>query len=132
MIIWSPEFETGIPEVDHDHQVLVDNLNRLETALQQRAGAEHINGMVAFLKRYAQQHFTREEGCMSRLHCPVAAANKIAHIKFIQTCAEARKKLESPTAASGVAIKIHSEMCAWIRDHILKIDLNLRQCVKPH
>ena len=130
MIVWNPEFATGVPEVDHDHQVLIDNLNRLETALQQRAGAEHINGMVAFLERYAQQHFAREESCMSRLHCPAAAVNKVAHQKFIQTCIAARAQLEAPAAGSGVAIRIHSEMCAWIRDHILKIDLNLRKCVK--
>jgi hemerythrin len=132
MITWTPELATGVPEVDHDHQVLIDNLNRLETALKERAGAQHILGMVAFLEKYAQQHFAREEGCMSRLHCPMAAANMAAHAKFVQTCAEARKKLEMPNAASGVAIKIHSDLCAWIRDHILKIDLSLRQCVKPH
>jgi hemerythrin len=130
MITWSPELATGVPEVDHDHLVLIDNLNRLETALKERAGAEHINGMVAFLERYAQQHFAREESCMNRLNCPTAAANKAAHAKFIQTCAEARKKLESPDAAAGLAFKIHTDLCAWIREHILKIDMGLRQCAK--
>ena len=130
MITWSNEFATGVDFVDHDHQVLIDNLNRLEAALRDGEGAARIGDLVTFLERYAKEHFAREERCMDQVRCPVAAQNRIAHQEFIATIADAKDRLFGTNTATAVSIKVHREMCQWIREHILKIDTHLRACAK--
>jgi hemerythrin len=130
MIIWKPEFETGVGEVDADHHRLVDGLNRLDELLATGQGSEHINAVLDFLGRYAEQHFTREEACMHRYQCPMADANKAAHAQFRATFAKAREKLAKPNSGALVARQVHTELVAWLSNHILKIDTSLRGCVR--
>jgi len=132
MITWNNEFATGVDFVDHDNQVLIDNLNRLEVALRDGEGAARIGDLLNFLERYAKEHFAREEKCMDQVRCPVAAHNRAAHKEFIASIAEAKDRLFATNSATAVSIKVHREMCQWIREHIMKIDLNLRACAKPN
>jgi len=129
MIIWKAEFETGVAEVDTDHKRLVDGLNKLEELLATGQGSEHINSVLDFLGRYADQHFTREEACMHRYQCPMAAANKAAHAQFRDTFTRAREKLAKTNSGALVARQVHGELVAWLSNHILKIDTSLRGCL---
>jgi hemerythrin len=129
MINWSPDFETGVAMVDADHRQLVSGLNQLEQAIELGQGSKAIDRIVAGLEQYAAAHFAREEDCMHRLHCPVAAANESAHRQFLASVKRAKTKLAQPGAAALVAIGIHGELVAWIRQHILTIDRHLRSCV---
>ncbi len=128
MIVWKPEFDTGVAEVDHDHKRLAEGLNKLEELLQTGRGSEGIPAVLDFLERYANEHFAREETCMHRLKCPTAAANVTAHAQFRQTFAKAKEKLQNPAASALVARQVHGELVAWITSHILKIDMGLRSC----
>ena len=130
MLVWSSKFETGVPEVDADHQRLVTALNRLEELLQKGAGSKVVNELLDFLGRYADQHFKREEACMHRLSCPTAAANISAHAQFMATFAKAREKLDNPNAGALVVRQVHTQLCDWIENHILKIDMGLKSCPK--
>ncbi len=130
MIEWSSQYETGVPEVDAAHQRLVEGLNRLELLLQQGQASRQVTDLLDFLERYAGQHFAQEEACMHRLRCPTAAANVAAHQQFRDTFAKARERLANPAAGALVARQIHGELCAWITNHILKIDTGLRSCAR--
>ncbi len=128
MIIWKSEYETGVAEVDHDHQRLVEGLNKLEELLQTGRGSESVAAVLGFLERYANEHFSREETCMHRLKCPNAAANVAAHAQFRQTFAKAKEKLENPGSSALVARRVHGDLVEWITSHILKIDMALKTC----
>lgn len=128
MLVWKPEFETGVAQIDADHRELIKGLNHLETALQSGEGSKTISKVLAFLEAYANQHFSREEACMYRLQCPSAIANKSAHQQFRETFARARERLASPTGGALVAAQVHREMCEWITNHICKIDSGLKSC----
>ncbi len=130
MITWKSEFDTGVAEVDHDHKRLVEGLNKLEELLTTGKGSETIPAVLAFLERYANEHFAREETCMHRMQCPTLAANIAAHAQFRLTFAKAKEKLQNPAAGALVARQVHTELVNWITTHIMKIDMGLRRCPK--
>ncbi|MFI5337313.1 MAG: bacteriohemerythrin [Opitutales bacterium] len=129
MLTWNDKYNTGIAEIDDDHQKLVEALNQLETALKQGAGAKQVGQLLDFLAQYATIHFAREESCMHRLNCPNAAANKAAHAQFIKKFSTAKSRLTQSTGAGAlVAIQINRELSEWISQHILTIDSGLKLC----
>lgn len=129
MLTWSPELDTGMPEVDADHRQLVVSLNELEIALRSGGGSKHVPVLLKFLEDYANIHFAREEACMHRLKCPTAQANVQAHAQFRATFAKAKERMTSPTAGPLVAVQVHRELCDWVTKHIIKVDSGLRQCI---
>ncbi|HLP09603.1 MAG TPA: hemerythrin family protein [Opitutaceae bacterium] len=129
MIHWTSDFETGMPELDRDHQRLAEGLNKLEELLNRGQGSASITAVLDFLERYANEHFSREESCMHRLKCPTAAQNVAAHAQFRQTFARAREKLQNPGSTALVARQVHGELVTWITSHIMRIDRGLRACV---
>lgn len=130
MLVWSEQFETGVEEVDTDHQRLVKALNHLEELLQRGAASKAVFDLLDFLGRYADQHFKREEACMHRLNCPTAAANVAAHQQFMVTFAKAREKLNDPTTGPLVVRQVHRQLCDWVTNHILRTDMGLRSCAR--
>ncbi len=130
MLSWSPEFATGVAEVDADHQQLITSLNQLEIALKSGEGSKHVPVLLKFLEDYANIHFAREEACMHRLKCPTAQANVAAHEQFRATFARAKQRMAASSAGALVAVQVHRELCDWITKHILRVDSGLKQCVR--
>lgn len=128
MITWSADLETGVATVDADHRQLIAGLNQLEQAIQDGRGSKEIGRIVDGLERYAAAHFAREEDCMQRAQCPVAAANKAAHRRFVHTIQQARERLTRPGTGALVANQVQVELVEWLRTHIMKIDAHLRAC----
>jgi hemerythrin len=131
MIEWKPEYGTGIPEIDADHQHLFRGLNNLEQAMHRHDERRVIEALLVFLETYAKHHFAREEACMHRLHCPNAAANKTAHAHFLSIFASSKRRLMLGEPSAPIAVQLHQDMCNWITDHILTVDMSLKECVHP-
>lgn len=130
MLTWKSEFETGEPQIDADHRMLVDGLNQLETALHDGRGSQAVSSLLDFLDRYSTIHFAREEKCMAEVRCPVAARNVQAHEQFRRIFATARTRLGSGGATALIAVRIHRELCDWITNHILQVDSGLKACLR--
>lgn len=127
MIIWSETFATGIARVDRDHQVLIATINELETALAEGRGSQIVEEILARLARYADDHFLYEEGCMQRHRCPLAGANKQAHLQFSQMIVDARAELTASNRALA-ARRVHLQLSNWFVNHVLTVDSSLRGC----
>jgi hemerythrin-like metal-binding protein len=127
MIPWTSALETGHPVIDDDHKKLIASLNELESALKKGAGKEQVIPLIAFLDRYARDHFAREEAHMAHVHCPSAAANQQAHKEFVERLDGWITKLQSGPSLSLV-LEVHREISKWIGAHIVNIDCKLRGC----
>jgi hemerythrin len=129
MLEWKSDYETGVLAIDTQHQVLFNNINRLEGVLikatVERSEADYL---LAFLENYAAQHFSGEEACMARYHCPAYAKNKEDHAQFLNILKLAREQYEATNAPGDVLRRLHETMVWWINDHILKVDIRLRGC----
>jgi hemerythrin len=131
MLEWKSDFETGVLELDTQHKVLFDNINRIGKLLEkqnvQRSEAAYL---LDFLEKYAAQHFTGEETCMARFRCPAHERNKREHEMFMEILKFARGEFESAALPGKVLERLHESMVWWINDHILKVDIKLKDFVR--
>lgn len=129
-ITWDESLATGSTTVDAQHQKLLAKLAEFSDALKQGQGRQEIGAILDFLGRYVVQHFKDEEAIMDRLHCPVAAANKLAHAQFLKRFGELKQRFESEGAGLSLTIEIHDMLGKWLVQHIRGIDVKLREQTK--
>ncbi len=127
---WDDAMATGIKEVDDAHKLLIVWINKLNVDMKSGNGRKEIYTVLNFLEKYAVLHFAHEEGCMIQYQCPSAQANKKAHEEFLEYFKRMKKniELEGPTVKSVIEIK--DAMGDWLKNHIMKTDICLAQCVK--
>jgi len=63
LIRWSPELETGNPEVDSHHQSLVRHLNKFHNIFFAKASRIRAASELRSLYAYSEMHFSEEERC---------------------------------------------------------------------
>ena len=83
-IEWSNELSVGIEEIDEQHKVLVDLLNQIHEAIQQRHGAEATGEIIDRLGEYTRIHFAVEESLMRILHYSEYERHKEEHDRLIE------------------------------------------------
>ena len=129
MLEWKSEYETGVPEIDTQHKVLFDNINRLGKLLDkediERAEADYL---LDFLKQYVVQHFKNEENCMARFHCPAHAKNKDQHAQLQNALAHFNTEYAALGPLRELLQRLHTTLVWWINSHILKVDIQLKDC----
>jgi hemerythrin len=134
MILWNNQFETGNEKLDEQHRLLIDNINLLGEQLHStnptKQQLEFAIQLVDYLEAYANIHFKGEEQCMASYRCPVHAENQREHERFRGFIHDYRRLCEVEGFKVDLLRNLHQVMRAWITDHILKIDTQLRPCIK--
>ena len=126
MISWHPRLETGNAVVDNDHNSLIQQINALADALQNGTGRENLAQMLGFLNCYVRAHFVREEGIMRAVNCPASGQNCTAHKALIQKLDGWVARLQNGGATTSLVLEVHREASAWIQQHIVNVDCQLR------
>jgi len=122
IFIWNDSYNTGIDEVDRQHRVLVDVINKLDDATAQGRDAAAVAPLLGELAAYAQYHFTTEEELM--LAAGAAAKHfrqhKAEHEAF---AAKVRSQVAGidlgDRAATG---RLLDFLVSWLARHILLLD----------
>lgn len=131
MIIWTEHFQTGSPELDQQHRLLIDNINQLEPLLRitnpSSRDIDFAFGLVEYLEAYANLHFQCEEACMEQVRCAVRKENCEGHRKFQNFISEYKSKCEKQGYSLELLRNLHRELETWICQHIGKIDVQLKK-----
>jgi hemerythrin len=132
MIEWNEQFKTGFEALDQQHQMLIFNINHLETLLSDtnltRENWEFLIRLVDFLESYAKRHFRHEEECMERHRCPSHARNKAEHLEFVGFINQFKEEIRHKGIRPEAMADLHRKMSLWIQDHILQVDTQLKSC----
>jgi hemerythrin len=130
MLEWKSDYETGVLAIDSQHKVLFDHINRLGKLLEQATieGSE-MDNLLIFLEDYARQHFNSEETCMARFRCPAYARNKEDHGLFLNVLKFYKGEYEVTSRPKEMLERLHESMVWWINQHILKVDIQLKDFV---
>ncbi len=131
MLKWSEDYATGIELIDDQHKRLFQYVNDLEDAVRQSdVNHELLLKILDFFEEYAKVHFGNEESCMHRYKCPVAKTNQAAHRRFIESYEYYKGvlKKEGPSYVLYKALLNWAQQ--WLLEHICKVDLQLKPCVK--
>ncbi len=133
MLLWNEQFETGHPLIDTQHRMLISYINRLEDLARNtspsREEVELFLRFIEFLETYILTHFREEEDCMNRFKCPVHAENKSAHQAFLEFFQKFKLRLEAEGYRPEVVKELHDACSAWIQQHILRIDVQIKPCL---
>jgi len=134
MIEWSEEFETGSYTLDQQHRVLIENINalgeQLRTTNPTREEVAFVVNLVDYLGDYADVHFQGEEHCMLKNKCPAYAENQKGHERFRVFIHDFQRQCDVKGFKLELLRNLHELMESWIREHILKIDTQLRPILK--
>lgn len=126
---WNDSYATGVPQVDAQHKTLFKAVGAMSDAIGADDGAAEYLRLLGFLDRYCRDHFAFEEQCMDRHRCSAAQANREQHAGLLQLIAEHRQfHAHHGYDAHDASILVHS-LQAWLRNHIGRVDRELRFCV---
>ena len=128
MTQWNPHLETGHARIDAEHRELLTQLQALKDAVDGGAGRERIAELIRILQSYVLGHFAREEAHMLRVQCPAADLNRAAHRELEHKLEGCLFLLSASGSPVSMLLDVHREACAWIEEHILNCDCQLRQC----
>jgi hemerythrin len=79
VIHWLEILETGYPEIDGEHRVLVDQCNRLTRLIDEGAAWKEVAAASAALVRDLTAHFRSEERVLDRTVFPRLDEHKAQH-----------------------------------------------------
>jgi len=128
MITWNSTLETGNAVVDNDHKILISQINALGDALKAGTAKDQLAQMIAFLNKYVREHFAREEGIMKAVKCPSTGQNCLAHRALAAKLDGWVARLNSGGATTSLVLEIFNESTAWLKQHIVGVDCQLRKC----
>ncbi|RTL28229.1 MAG: diguanylate cyclase, partial [Rhodocyclaceae bacterium] len=127
---WSAHFETGIAEIDEQHQQLVRLVNRLASHLAYSSDLPGLDEIFGELAAYAQYHFATEEAIW---HAALPDDPwEIEHHKTHQTFIDDVMRLRNTQGGKSIDMTVEeilSFLCQWLAFHILYNDRRMAQAV---
>lgn len=115
LVLWSNNLSLGIPEIDGQHQGLLDVINELWNAIVARSAPDVIAHILAELERYTHAHFTAEEALMRVAGYPKFKSHRQDHQSFIAQVTEAKAKL---ARGEFLGLDLLGYLTEWLVKHI--------------
>jgi hemerythrin-like metal-binding protein len=127
--VWNDALETGIRQIDCQHQELIDLINGFESAHQEGRGATMLEGMLANLMGYAKFHFSTEEHLMLRPGTRTHATHHMAEHREFEERVKSMKANPSGDAAQDVT-ELIDYLKQWLLHHIMNTDMALAKSLR--
>ncbi|HRY16332.1 MAG TPA: bacteriohemerythrin, partial [Candidatus Competibacteraceae bacterium] len=120
LITWSEDFSVNDPEIDQQHQQLINMINALHEAMLVGKGKNVMGKLLDQLIQYTAQHFKYEEGRMEAGHYPDLAEHRKKHAGLVSKVLEIQKKMKS--GKHLVEMETMRFLKAWLTEHIQRSD----------
>lgn len=127
---WSSDLSVDIPELDDDHQTILELLNHLRATIES-GEASALPWIIDDLLQYSIYHFRHEEDMMEACHYPFLDNHKLVH-RMLETRlgdfiknSEYRENLEAATWLLGF-------FGNWLKDHVAGMDKNYSECIRAN
>ena len=141
---WRTRLSVGLSELDADHRVLIDVINRLDANVGSKGSVAVSRQALVALTRYAQFHFSREEKVLATCRYTELDDHRAEHRAFIDKMAfidkiqnvtarlDAACTAPAGTAANGVDRDLLDYLKRWLTHHILIVDMAYRPVVEDN
>jgi hemerythrin-like metal-binding protein len=120
LIEWRKEFETGIPDVDHEHRELVDLINGLHEHIASGADPARVAEFLGEVFARIAAHFALEESIMRKHAYDEYEAHKAEHERLLD---EIRDIMDGAT--TEYANSLSTVVRDWFVDHFKSKDARL-------
>ncbi|GAB4295721.1 MAG: hypothetical protein Fur0025_33010 [Oscillatoriaceae cyanobacterium] len=121
---WNESLAIGLPLIDMQHKQLLDQMDALVEALNNKQDLKQLENLLSYLDMYVNNHFGYEEQCMNLKKCPVAGKNQESHQYFKTRLAGIRQMIKEPSSES-LSRQVSVELRDWFVKHISTIDMKL-------
>ena len=123
---WNDNFSVGIPEIDEQHEKLVQLINLLSTSLVFKSDTLDPNKVFSELSAYAVYHFKTEENIWNSLLTgdEWEVEHKKSHSEFILGVQGLKNEGKSKSN-DQVLEKLLSFLTHWLALHILESDMRM-------
>jgi hemerythrin len=127
-IVWDESLAINIPLIDSQHKQLIEMINELSQAIEQKKSHELLDSLFARLITYTQTHFAAEEEFMKIIDYKQIAVHKSMHTHFTQkVLAQYREyKVGNKTVDKAVL----DMLLNWLLTHIKTVDSKLRGIIE--
>jgi len=126
MLVWKPEFELGIPEIDQQHRKLVEIGGNLFELVSDQTKTDYYDEIMAMLKElenYTVTHFAYEEAAFDAKGFIGSEAHKFEHKLFVKKLEKYFNNLESVDRnQQEVLLELLTFISDWLVKHIVKTD----------
>lgn len=130
LIEWGPNYKIGINEIDDQHKVLVDIINKLYAAFGSHKNKKEIKKNLKELIDYTVYHFGNEEEYFRKFGYRDTPRHVEQHQKFVDRVKKFAQEFES--GDSTVSLDIINFLKDWLINHILKVDVKYVPFLKEH
>jgi hemerythrin len=127
--IWRPDLATGIREIDLQHAELLGNVSALREAAR-TGNPEVAEGVLAYLERYAAEHFATEERVMWMAAYPELDAHWSLHLSFATELARRKGEYTASRSRASLLLDLARWMDGWLEDHLLGADAEMARFVR--
>jgi hemerythrin len=118
LLVWVPELDTGIDEIDRQHRRIVDYINRLYE-LRETHDRDGLGEVIGEMVDYTLSHFVFEESLMESAGYLFSGPHKKVHELFTRRVAEMQSRFD---AGEDVANELHNMLSRWLFNHIRNED----------
>lgn len=124
-LTWNSLLETGVRQIDLQHQELIELINELVTAHEDGRDDEALEKVLPRLTAYVLFHFSTEESLMAgeAAGTPHAAHHLGEHRKFAEKVASI--KAESCVEPVIIVAHLLEYLNSWLVNHIMNTDKEL-------
>lgn len=126
LIEWRKEFETGIAEVDHEHQELVALINALHEQLRSAAGPDRVAAFLGEVFARISAHFALEETVMRKHRYDEYAAHKAEHEALLDQIRDIMDDYEAGAYADADEA-LATAVRDWLVNHFKTKDARLHR-----
>lgn len=119
----------GIGVLDMQHKAIFDRFAEFRKAIAEGRDNE-VGEIVYYLRKYADEHFDREEELMQRYDCPTARDNIAAHALFRRQLEQIQRLLGRGRSRNRVARYVEFYLQQWLVVHIAVIDAELGESAR--
>lgn len=130
LIAWGPELSVGIDEIDAQHKLLIDLLNKLHVAILQQHGRAESMNVLRDLIDYTRIHFAVEESLMRLLNYPDYDAHKASHEQLLEQVHDLQHRLIDE--GQGITFELLHFLKRWLSVHIMETDRRYTPCFVQH
>lgn len=116
---WSDKLSVGIEEIDAQHRMLVDLLNELHRAIQERHGSDVALEILGRLVEYTRIHFAVEESLMRVLGYGDYEEHKNHHNQLINQVNDLYDRVRG---GQHVTFELLHFLRVWLTKHIMEED----------
>lgn len=121
LFVWNDTYSVKVGTIDHQHKRLFDITNELHEALGSGKGQASVKKILQELIDYTVTHFRNEEAMLEKQAYPNLAVHRLEHKGLIDKIKKFQADYES--GQMGMAIKLMDFLQGWLKNHILKTDM---------